>query len=119
MRDHRSLEAWKEARKVSLAALDASRVHWKPYAAALFGQFQRAALSVQLNIAEGYALGTRRSFANHLRIAYGSAIETEEILELALEKRILPEDKTRETIESCTRCQRLLLGLLKHYRRPP
>lgn len=119
MRDHKPLEAWKEARKVSLDALDASQHYWKPYAAALFSQFLRAALSVQLNIAEGYALGTRRSFANHLRIAYGSAIETKEILELALEKRILPQDKTRETIESCSRCQRLLLGLLKHYRRLP
>lgn len=118
MRDHKSLEAWKEARKVSLEALDASQHYWKPYAAALFGQLQRAALSVQLNIAEGYALGTRRSFANHLRIAYGSAIETEEILGLALEKRILPEDRTRGTIESCCRCQRLLLGLIKRYRRP-
>jgi four helix bundle protein len=119
MRDHRSLEAWKEARKVSLAALDASREHWKPYAAALFGQFQRAALSVQLNIAEGYALGGGKSFANHLLIAYGSAIETEELLELAREKRILPEEMVHEILNSCTRCQRLLLGLIKRYRRPP
>jgi four helix bundle protein len=119
MRDHRSLEAWKEARKVSLGALDASRDHWKPYAAALFGQFQRAALSVQLNIAEGYALGTRKSFANHLRIAYGSAIETQEILELATDKAILPESMAHDIIESCSRCQRLVLGLLKRYRRPP
>jgi four helix bundle protein len=119
MRDHRSLEAWKEAREVSLATLDACRQHWKPYAAALFGQLQRASLSVQLNIAEGYALGTRKSFANHLRIAYGSAVETEEILELAGEKRILPEKVAGEMIEHCLRSQRLLLGLLKRYRRPP
>ena len=118
MRDHRSLEAWKEARSVSLSALDASREYWKPYAAALFGQFQRAALSVQLNIAEGYALGGQR-FVNHLRIAYGSAIETEELLELANEKRILPEAMVREILDSCTRCQRLLLGLIKRYGRPP
>jgi four helix bundle protein len=119
MRDHRSLEAWKEARLVSLATLDACRQHWKPYAAALFGQLQRSSLSVQLNIAEGYALGSQKSFANHLRIAYGSAIETEEILELANEKRILPEAMAREILDSCTRCQRLLLGLIKRYRRPP
>ena len=118
MRDHRSLEAWKEARKVSLAALDACREHWKPHAAALFGQFQRAALSVQLNIAEGYALGSRKHFANHLRIAYGSAVETGELLELARKKRILPNEIATEIIESCSRCQRLLLGLIKRYRDP-
>ena len=118
MRDHRSLEAWKEARKVSLAALDASREHWKPYAAALFDQLQRAALSVQLNIAEGYALGGQKSFANHLRIAYGSAVETGELLELAMAKTILPEAMVRETLVDCLRSQRLLLGLIKRYRRP-
>jgi four helix bundle protein len=118
VRDHRSLEAWKEARKVSLATLDASREHWKPYAAALFGQLQRAALSIQLNIAEGYALGGKKSFANHLRIAYGSAMETGELLELAMVKGILPESLARETLENCCRCQRLLLGLIKRYRRP-
>ena len=118
MRDHRSLEAWKEARKVSLAALDASREHWKPYAAALFDQLQRSALSVQLNIAEGYALGGKKSFANHLRIAYGSAVETGELLELAMVRTILPETMVRETLDGCLRSQRLLLGLIKRYRRP-
>jgi four helix bundle protein len=116
MRDHRSLEAWQEARKVSLAALDACRTCWKPWAAALFGQFQRAALSVQLNIAEGYALGGRKQFARHLRIAYGSAVETGELLELAREKNVIPEETAREVIVACSRCQRLLLGLIKRYR---
>jgi four helix bundle protein len=119
VRDHRSLEAWIEARHISLEALDASRKHWKPYASALFEQFQRAALSVQLNIAEGYALASRKSFANHLRIAYGSAIETQELLELAIAREILPEDMTRVMMKRCSRCQRLLLGLMKRYRPAP
>lgn len=118
VRDHRSLEAWKHARKVALAALDASREHWKPYAAAVFVQLQRASLSVQLNIAEGYALGTRKSFANHLRIAYGSAVETRDLLEIAKEKGILPLEMASEAIENNTRCQQLLLGLIKRYRGP-
>ena len=118
MRDHRSLDAWKQARIVSLAALDASREHWKPYAAAIFGQLQRAALSVQLNIAEGYALGTRKSFANHLRIAYGSAVETGDLLDILGERMILPPDMVSGAIESNVRSQQLLLGLIKKYRGP-
>jgi four helix bundle protein len=118
VRDHRSLEAWKYARKVSLAALDASRDHWKPYAAALFNQLQRAALSVQLNIAEGYALGSRKSFTNHLRIAYGSAVETRELLDLAKDKGVLPFEMTAVTIADNTICQQLLLGLIRRYRGP-
>ena len=116
MRDHRSLEAWKEARQVSLFALEAGKSFWQPYAAALFSQLQRAALSIQLNIAEGYALGTRPNFAKHLRIAYGSAIETEEALELARDSKTIPLAEVTEAIARCRRCERLLLGLIKRYR---
>ena len=52
MRDHKSLLAWQEARKVVQAVFEGSRTCWKPYAAAVFAQLQRACLSVQLNIAE-------------------------------------------------------------------
>jgi len=101
MRDHRNLEAWKEAKEIARASLRAARDHWKPHASALFGQLQRSALSVHLNVAEGYALRSKAAFANHLRIAYGSAVETGEILEPAIEEG-----------------QRLLLGLMKYCRRP-
>jgi four helix bundle protein len=117
MRDHRSLEAWQEAKELSRIALRSSRLYWKPYAAGLFGQLQRASLSIQLNIAEGYALGTPASFANHLRIAYGSAVETAELLELASEEKLLPDAISGPGLVRCHRCERLLLGLLKRYRR--
>jgi four helix bundle protein len=102
-----------------LATLDASRDHWKPYAAPVFLQLQRAALSVQLNIAEGYALGSRKGFASHLRIAYGSAVETRDLLDIAVEKALLPEALAIKSTEDNTRCQRLLVGLMKRYRDPP
>src|SRR5690242_3036568 len=50
--------------------------------------FQRSSLSVQLNIAEGYSLPRR--FRSHLEIAYGSAVETGDLLELALEEGVIP-----------------------------
>jgi four helix bundle protein len=54
-----------------------------------FAQLQRASLSVQLNIAEGYAFGDSPSFTRHLAIAYGSAVETGELLEVALEAHVI------------------------------
>ena len=65
------------------------RTNWKPYAAALFSQLQRASLSVQLNIAEGYAYADSPCFTRHLSIAYGSAVETGDLLEIALEAKVL------------------------------
>jgi four helix bundle protein len=113
---HRSLHAWVEAKEVSRAAYRICRDHWKPAAAAVFNQYQRAALSIRLNIAEGFALADFGRFGNHLAIAYGSAVETEECLELAIEEGIIPPEIAKETLEHCQRCERLLLGLLKKYR---
>lgn len=89
-----------------------AKVHWQPYAAALFHQLQRASLSVPLNIAEGYAAGGRRTFIRHLRIAYGSAIESGEILRMLLDLDDFPNTETRPLFDRCLRSQRLLLGLI-------
>ncbi|MGH7562602.1 MAG: four helix bundle protein [Gemmatimonadales bacterium] len=119
MRNHRSLEAWKEGRVVARLALELCRDHWKPSAAALFSQLQRSAISIPLNIAEGYALGDHGRFANHLAIAYGSASETSEILELGTEIGALESSIAAGALEHCRRCERLLLGLLKKHRPIP
>ena len=42
-------------------------------------------MSVEANIVEGYALGSRPQFRRHLRIALGSAAETECLIDLAQE----------------------------------
>lgn len=116
MRSHRTLKAWIDGRDLSRLALRASRECWKPYASGLFSQLQRAALSIQLNIAEGHAIGGRARFVNHLRIAYGSAVETEELLQLAMEEGLLPTGVAEDGLEKCQRCQKLLAGVIKRYR---
>jgi four helix bundle protein len=52
---------------------------------------------VQLNIAEGYAFGDSPTFTRHLGIAYGSAVETGELLRLAAETKVL-EQKALEPL---------------------
>lgn len=86
---------------------------WKPWASALFSQLQRACLSVQLNSAEGYAYGDSPSFRKHLSIAYGSAVETGELLELALEVEVVSQEVGRVLLNRNQRSQRLLLGMIR------
>jgi four helix bundle protein len=116
VRDHRNLRAWQEARQVTRLVLQASRRHWKPWASALFFQLQRASLSVSLNIAEGYTFGRSPSYARHLAIAYGSAVETVELLEIAAIEEVLPPDAAQALLQHAYASQALLLGLLKHHR---
>jgi four helix bundle protein len=113
MRDHKSLHAWQEARGVVLGTIELARTDWKPYAAAVFSQLQRASLSVQLNIAEGYAYGASRTCGRHLKIAYGSSVETGELLEIALDANIVARDTVNHLLQRNRRSQRLLLGMVR------
>ena len=116
MRDHTSLKAWQEAHKVTLAVVELARTAWKPYASALFFQLQRASLSAQLNISEGYTFGNSPTFTRHLGVAYGSAVETGELLSLLAEAKIIESDLVAPVQEHNALSQRLILGLLKRRR---
>ena len=116
MRDHKSLLAWQRAHEVVVLVIDGLQGSWKPSAAALFSQLQRASLSIQLNIAEGYAYRSPRMFRRHLDIAYGSGVETTELLELALEKNLLPPEVALLALRRSRQAQALVLGLIKRCR---
>src|SRR6476660_704951 len=116
MRDHTSLKAWQEAHAVALAVITLARSEWKPYASALFFQLQKASLSVQLNISEGYTFGNSPTFTRYLGVAYGSAVETGALLRLLGDAGIIAPSALTELRERNARCQRLILGLLKRRR---
>ena len=116
MSSHRSLNAWKVARQVTLAAVQASREYWKPWAAPLFGQLIRCASSTQANIAEGSTFGPSPTYTRHLGIAYGSAVETVEFVELLVAAEVLPPEFGRHLLSLAGHSRQLLLGLLKHHR---
>jgi len=113
MRDHKSLLAWQEARAVALSVLRIGDKHWRPSLGSAFHQLYRASLSTQLNIADGYAFGPSPSFKRHLAIAYGSAVETTDLLEDLRDSELLPADLFTELILRSRRTQARLRGLLK------
>ena len=113
MRDHRSLEAWQEARQTVLEVLSLSRMSWRPWAAAMFSQLQRSSLSVQLNLAEGYAYGKCRTTHRLWRVAYGSAVETGDLLELLGDALVIDREACRILTLRNDRVQRLTWGLVR------
>jgi four helix bundle protein len=119
MRDHTTLKAWQEAHAVSLAVIELAKTAWKPYVSALFSQLQRASLSVQLNISEGYTFGDSPTFTRHLGVAYGSAVETGELLRMLTESGVIQPPGVPEVQKRNAHCQRLILGLLKRRRTLP
>ncbi len=55
----------------------------------------------------------RPTYTRHLRIAYGSAVETGELLEIALKANVIPVEPGTQLLNHNRRSQRLLLGMLR------
>jgi four helix bundle protein len=89
MHKYRSLVAWQCARELALNVLEATDDAYHPRATPVFDQMRRAAVSVEANVVEGYALGTTPQFRKHLRIALASAAEVEVMAELASKRGYL------------------------------
>ena len=116
MRDHRRLEAWRVSHALAIDVLKVSRSHWRPWASALFGQLQRSSLSVPLNIAEGSSFGVSPTYRRHLGVAYGSAVETEDLILIARGADVLPSAMIDDLAAKALLSRRLLIGLLKRHR---
>jgi four helix bundle protein len=115
MRNHRSLIAWQRANELTRFVIKLSTVSWKPQFTAIFSQLQRSSLSIQLNIAEGYSFGDSATLRKHLRIAYGSAVESEDLLLIMSECEQFDRVEIVRAIASCDEIQKLLFGLMKKY----
>jgi len=126
MHSYKSLVAWQRASNLCLATLEAVDQSWRANAAAVFDQLRRAAVSVDVNIVEGYALNTVPLFRHHLRIALASAAEAERLLEICAARGYLDSAATQRLKPLADATLSALFGLLRSprlrqepRRRPP
>jgi four helix bundle protein len=117
MRKYRHLVAWQRAHDVTLTVFRGAQAHYQPCSRVLLDQLRRAALSIDLNIVEGCALGSLALFRRHVRIAIGSAAESQRLTELARELEYLPAETTRRLDRLLDDTLALLHGLMKRLNR--
>src|SRR5882762_6301049 len=91
MHKYRSMTVWQRSHAVVISILRETDRAYHPRSRALFDQLRRAAISIECNLVDGYALATSMQFRRHLRIAIGSAAETESLIRTAAEMKYLPE----------------------------
>jgi four helix bundle protein len=118
MHRYRSLVAWQRSHELVILVLRTTDRCYHPRSRALFDQLRRAALSIEANIVEGYALSTTPQFRRHLRIAIGSAAETECFLRTASELGYLPDPPLEEMINLTDGTLRALFGLVRKVGEP-
>jgi len=79
----------------------------------LVNQIRRAAVSIPANIAEGQGRGSRKEFAHHLAIAYGSLCEVETHLIVAERLGFMSAGGRDELLSQTTSVARPLHGLIQ------
>ena len=118
MHRYKSLVVWQRSHELVLLVLRTTDAAYHPRFRALFDQLRRAALSIEANIVEGYALSTTPQFRRHLRIAIGSAAETECFLRTAGELDYLPRQLLEEMLRLTDGVLRALFGLVRKLGEP-
>ncbi len=108
----RKLIVWQRAHELTLMIYKATEKFPKHEMFGLTSQIRRSAVSVEANIAEGYALGTSPNYLRHLNIAVGSLAETESHIEIAHDLGYIP-DATYEKLTDKAREVGYLLSRLK------
>ena len=105
------LDAWKEARALTL---EIYRVSGQGVFGADFGlrnQIRRASVSVMSNIAEGFERFSPAEFRHFLRIALGSAAEVRSQLYVALDLGYLSQQEHERIAAGCRRVSRIVAAL--------
>ncbi len=113
MDKYRSIDAWKRAHAIAVTVIRRVDEPRHPRSRSVFEQLKRAAVSVEANIVEGYALSTPAQFKRHLRIALGSAAEAECLVRLSQEVGYLTEKEAQDLEEMLGLTMRSIVGLLR------
>jgi four helix bundle protein len=110
---HRTLVAWQVADQLATEVYQIATVRWRAELGPAWDQIRRAALSVPLNLAEGYRWRPGGRWRFHLRVANGSALETTEVLRFLMKLHAIPEEESARLVALSERSERLIWGLLR------
>jgi four helix bundle protein len=113
MPDFKKLTVWQKARELTVAMIRACEEMSGTTATLVRGQLVRAIMSVPSNIAEGSAKRSDREFARFVRIALGSATESDSHLIIANDLMLIPDESFKELSVQLEDVKKMLTGLEK------
>jgi four helix bundle protein len=111
--DHRDLEVWQLAMDLTLQCYMVTRALPDRERFGLISQLQRAAVSVAVNIAEGYGRATPREMLRFMSMSRGSLREVETVLELIKRLSYATREQVAPSQLLAVRVSKALWGLRK------
>lgn len=110
--------AWQKARELVKEIYNASRTPMFSKDFGLCDQIRRAALSIMLNIAEGFARKTNREFLQFLVFAHGSVAEVQSGLYVALDQSYIGKDEFDSLYKLADETSKVIMGFSNYLRKP-
>jgi four helix bundle protein len=80
----------------------------------LKNQILSAALSIMLNIAEGFGRKSNKEFCNFLNISHGSIAEVQSALYVALDQEYIEDEVFKIMYEKCNDISKMVMSLIKY-----
>jgi four helix bundle protein len=111
LKSYSELIAWQKAMDLVQTIYETVRDFPKEEIYGLTSQLKRAAISVPSNIAEGQGRKSTREFIHHLSIAYGSLMEVETQILIAVRLGYLTQKDSEQITKQTAEVGRLVNGL--------
>lgn len=108
------IQAWQKARELVKEVYSVSNDGSFSKDFGLRDQIRRAAVSIMLNIAEGFARKTTREFSQFLVIAHGSAAEVQAALYVAIDQKYLSQAQFESLYKTADETSRMIMGFSKY-----
>lgn len=108
------IQAWQKARELNREVYSVTSRSDFARDFALRDQIRRAAISIMLNIAEGFARRSHKEFAQFLYIAHGSAAEVQSALYVALDQQYIDHKNFKELYQNTDEISRMIAGFIKY-----
>jgi four helix bundle protein len=111
LKSYQELIVWQKAMDLVQLVYESVRAFPKEEIYGLTSQLKQAAISIPSNIAEGQGRKSTREFLHHLSIAYGSLMEVETQILIAVRLEYLSQQYANQIIERTAEIGRLINGL--------
>ena len=115
MKTYKELEVYQEGYNLLKEVYVITKKYPKEEQYVMLTQIRRAALSVILNIAEGYGRQSKDDFKRFLKISFGSVNEVEVLLELSKDLKYISEEQYNEIIVKYNTLGKRIYTLMKKW----
>ncbi len=113
MSNFKDLVVWQKARAFIKKMYDMTALFPSSEVYGITSQLRRASISIANNIVEGSTRPSTKEFNRFLDIAFGSAVEVENLLYISFDLSFVDSDQLETCLEDNIELQRMIKGLSK------